>query len=445
MNILFMNPGAADSEINFFNAFKAGYESNGLIYTYASTPTAMLYNVGASNFISSITSGMNSGFNCFLFPSSDWKTNFRSLIPQLSKNISISGNGNLNSESLFVFPAGSNLFINSIDFNENISVVTCGAGISTNDTGYSCEFFDRHPPYDTWQIHSISALSNTSARIILTTASISAGVVVMLPDEIIHLSEISGWPNNPNGLMYNLRYYDKDPYTGLTSTPYYYNMFDIAWELGSINYLPTTGIMKKTYQSYSHAYICGKILAVKNVLNCSIWEARFRCQQSTALSGKKDFYNGYGVINVQSAISYNGKIPIEPYFKPSLINETITAELAGINEDIATYYFKINQRHGQLFELYDEYNNYMSQLALPQGINNIYPITEITYQKPIYTFRNKKYYIKITNNNMSVKTNLFTMPGRSKYKIIKVRLTKKYIQNSIYSGYGSNYGENYGE
>lgn len=446
--VLFLNPGEINTEAKLFATFKAGYESSGLTYSFANTPTAMLLNVSAANWVSQITSGIASGYNVFVNPTGDWRQNYRSFIPLFNRAISISGNGNINSECLFALPAGNNLYTEIINFNEDIIPITCAAGISTNDTSYGCEFYDRHFPYDTWAIHSISSLSNTSARVIVTTASVQAAGALIMLTEFVHISGVSGWPNNPNGTHVNLRYYDKDPYTNLTATPYYYNMFDIAWNLGSIDYLPTTGVVNKSYQSYSHSYITGKILAVKDILGCSFWEARRRCQITASFMeeyGQKDPINGYGVINIDKAVAYNGVIEKEPFFYPKLIDRNVTATLGGIIGENASYNLYVNQRYGTHFALYNSRKEFIQTLNTPQMLGDIYPLTNFSISNKSYEYRNYEYFIRVFNDERFVDTDLFVMPGRSKYKKIKIKLTKQYIQNVFNTGYGTNYGDNYGE
>jgi len=63
--------------------------------------------------------------------------------------------------------------------------------------------------------------------------------------------------------------------------------------------------------SYSPGRICGKLGRIKDALNCSTWEARYRARMTTGQSWTK--YNGYGRIDVDAAIAYEGEIPTDPY------------------------------------------------------------------------------------------------------------------------------------
>ncbi len=65
--------------------------------------------------------------------------------------------------------------------------------------------------------------------------------------------------------------------------------------------------------SYANGYICGQLLKIKETLNCSWWEARYRARMTGSNSGIWDINNGYGFINVTDAINYTGEIIEDPY------------------------------------------------------------------------------------------------------------------------------------
>jgi len=71
--------------------------------------------------------------------------------------------------------------------------------------------------------------------------------------------------------------------------------------------------------SYSTGIILGKLLKIKDTLNCSWWEARYRARKTTdrnesnRLTSEWDLYNGYGIINVNNAINYSGEIISDPF------------------------------------------------------------------------------------------------------------------------------------
>jgi len=71
--------------------------------------------------------------------------------------------------------------------------------------------------------------------------------------------------------------------------------------------------------SYSTGIILGKLLKIKDTLNCSWWEARYRARktavrnESNRVTSEWDLYNGYGIINVIDAINYNDEIISDPF------------------------------------------------------------------------------------------------------------------------------------
>ncbi len=98
--------------------------------------------------------------------------------------------------------------------------------------------------------------------------------------------------------------------------------------------------------SYSNGIVLGKLLKIKDTLNCSWWEARYRARATadrtepnrnnidtiTGISWCK--YNGFGRINVENAIAYTGSIPNDPY-RERIGN---VGELAlGINDNLITF------------------------------------------------------------------------------------------------------------
>jgi len=71
--------------------------------------------------------------------------------------------------------------------------------------------------------------------------------------------------------------------------------------------------------SFSTGIIAGKLLKIKDYLKCSWWEARYRARMTAdkiepnRATTPLDIYNGYGKINVASAINYVGIIQSDPY------------------------------------------------------------------------------------------------------------------------------------
>lgn len=83
------------------------------------------------------------------------------------------------------------------------------------------------------------------------------------------------------------------------------------------NDLETT--ISDDFSSYSNGVVAGKILKIKDTLNCTWWEARYRARmtadrnESNRLTSEWDLHNGYGKINIANAIAYNGVIIKDPY------------------------------------------------------------------------------------------------------------------------------------
>jgi len=71
--------------------------------------------------------------------------------------------------------------------------------------------------------------------------------------------------------------------------------------------------------SYSNGVILGKLLKIKDELNCTWWEARYRARmsanrnESNRATNNWDLHNGYGRIDVYKSVSYKGLIPADPY------------------------------------------------------------------------------------------------------------------------------------
>lgn len=92
------------------------------------------------------------------------------------------------------------------------------------------------------------------------------------------------------------------------------------WDLTQTFPIPTSD-----QSSYSNGIVLGKLLKIKDELNCSWWEARFRARVTADRTepNRNDIdaiegvswckFNGFGRINVDNAIGYSGIIPPDPY------------------------------------------------------------------------------------------------------------------------------------
>lgn len=72
--------------------------------------------------------------------------------------------------------------------------------------------------------------------------------------------------------------------------------------------------------SLSNGRIAGKLMNIRNTLNCTWWEARYRARitaDRTLLTHPDGEYwnenNGFGIVNVAAAIAYAGSIPADPF------------------------------------------------------------------------------------------------------------------------------------
>lgn len=83
------------------------------------------------------------------------------------------------------------------------------------------------------------------------------------------------------------------------------------------NDLETT--VTSDFSSFANGVIAGKILKIKDTLNCSWWEARYRARmtcdkgEDNRTGADWDLFNGYGKINVNNAIAYSGVIIADPF------------------------------------------------------------------------------------------------------------------------------------
>lgn len=88
--------------------------------------------------------------------------------------------------------------------------------------------------------------------------------------------------------------------------------------------------------SYSNGVVAGKLLKIKDTLNCGWWETRYRARmtadrtEDNRLTSEWDLYNGYGKINVSNAIAYSESIITDPYLAVAEVEEE-TEEETDIN------------------------------------------------------------------------------------------------------------------
>lgn len=80
-----------------------------------------------------------------------------------------------------------------------------------------------------------------------------------------------------------------------------------------IEFFGTDPFNNPMLSSFSNGYVAGQLAKIKDSLNCSWWEVRYRARQTASNNGIWNAENGYGEINISAAINYNGSIPSDPY------------------------------------------------------------------------------------------------------------------------------------
>lgn len=105
--------------------------------------------------------------------------------------------------------------------------------------------------------------------------------------------------------------------------------------------------------SYSNGVVLGKLLKIKDTLECTWWEARYRARatatqtEDNRLNLGWDLYNGYGKINVANAIAYKGVIPLDPYIYP----DDYESEIEELEADLITANATIAEQELEIAEL----------------------------------------------------------------------------------------------
>lgn len=198
----------------------------------------------------------------------------------------------------FITCGGDNAYQQNIPNNVTLThAITCGAGESANMTSYPIEFYGIHYGYNFPITNIVQGLGDT----LTTTVDISTnGVFFINYLYRVVFSNVFGFSNNPNGIFQPIN--SINGYTGFT----------MIHNAGTGSF--TSGNVAVFYQSYSHAYIAGQLAYIKDQLNCTWWEARYRARVTGSEGGVYTaIYNGYGRVNITSAINYGGSIPADPY------------------------------------------------------------------------------------------------------------------------------------
>lgn len=264
-----------------------------------------------------------------------------------------------------VFCAGANNFT-FINNKPELSTIICGAGLDgTNDTGYTCDFIDRHPPYDTWDIVSMTQFN---ANTIDVRVNLIPGVTEGLINQgqVVKFSNVNGFDYNPDGRMTPIPYQDLINYNGIR----------INGVLGTGSLQPGAKL-EMIYQSDSHAYITGIIANIKKAVEkkenreCTWWEARFRAKVTASKHNVKDLYDGYGVIDINRAVNSNYELPPDPHKILGTIGSiTITPNDNGtidvIMDDVANAFkYKLFDRGVEIYSVEFNLDTIMYSLVHP--------------------------------------------------------------------------------
>lgn len=268
-----------DSEPEVFKCFIAGYESAGGKWNGIIGSDTSVRNTGAVNNVMPYCQA--NGFNLVLRNSGVDDNFIQGTDPFYFNGIQV------------VACSGDNRFRFNTGHKELNHIVLCGAGDNQNQTSYSCEFFDTHPFAEI----NIIKLEHSSDTVLVTTD----GAFILQPGEIANFSNMKGFDNNITGEK-NIVQYVTDSY----------NQFKVLHKLGNGSFKPG-GKIKIYYQSYSHAFIAGKLAYIKDHLNCSWWEARYRMRMTASNNGAYSEFDGFGKPDILAAIGFSGVIPDDPY------------------------------------------------------------------------------------------------------------------------------------
>lgn len=121
--------------------------------------------------------------------------------------------------------------------------------------------------------------------------------------------------------------------------------------------------------SFSNGYVLGKLLKIKDTLDCSWWEARYRARMTADRPEDNretwfwDLRNGYGIINVAAAIGFDGDIPDDPY-QPAPVPDAIKG--VQLNEDTrygAATFHRVTKARVEGSRLYYDLGVYQNEAA----------------------------------------------------------------------------------
>ena len=158
---------------------------------------------------------------------------------------------------------------------------------------------------------------------------------------------VTGAGDNANETGYDVEFFSNDPIT-----------------------LETTPTDEQDLSSFSNGYIAGQLACIINTLQCSVWEARYRSRMTSSLSGNWVNTNGYGKINVASAIAYTGSISYDPYsYSFGIIDSLSSNKLNKTSYEITIP----NIEFAESYQLYKDsvlYNTYSSTTSVVESITS---------------------------------------------------------------------------
>jgi hypothetical protein len=166
--------------------------------------------------------------------------------------------------------------------------------------------------------------------------------------------------------------------------------------------------------SYSNAVILGKLLRIKDNLECDWWEARYRARttalqtEDTRFNKGWDIRNGYGKIVEWNALHYKGVIPLDPYLI-TYTEEEILQAFEDIDTFITPYFDNTNIRIGfedtGNAETEDVESSRISSFSFEDGIVNCK--LKLYTDADTFTKDNTAYIAKIDGNENLITLNNF--------------------------------------
>ena len=236
--------------------------------------------------------------------------------------------------------------------------------------------------------------------------------LALFPGQGLTFSGVGGFDNNPNGLNAS---------TWWSEVSGWGDIFKIQHTLGSGSYAGGARLYYIT-QSYSTPYIAGKLTDIKLNLGCSWAEAIGRALVTASEDNSFDTYNGYGIIDVLSAISIpNRSIVLDA---PVITSTKITASSYIIEWDIIP--------NVDIYEVFFRGEK----------------VDEVPAMRTNYLFggarltRSKRNFIKVRAKRGETYSEFSNVIEIGYYKNLSILAGA--IGNNPFYGYGYNYGANYG-